>query len=71
MSDQLKLQKAFVEKIIQEEIPVSIYLVNGVQLKGHIEKVDDECLILKSDTPQIIFKHAISTIVPTKNVSIS
>ena len=69
MAEKLLLQKMFIESIIKENIPVSIYLVNGVQLKGYIEKFDDDSLVLKNDIAQIIFKHAISTIVPTKSIS--
>lgn len=67
MGDRIKLQKMFIERMIQEKVGVSIYLVNGVQLKGELVEVDEESLILKNDTvAQLIFKHAISTIVPTK-----
>ena len=69
MAEKLLLQKMFIESIIKENIPVSIYLVNGVQLKGYIEKFDDDSLVLKNDIAQIIFKHAISIIVPTKSIS--
>jgi len=53
----------------KEKIPVSIYLVNGIKLQGVIESFDQFVVLLKNTVSQMVYKHAISTIVPARNVS--
>ncbi len=63
------LQRAYLEEICNEAIPVSIYLINGIKLSGFIYSFDQFVVVLKdnkSHINQLIYKHAISTIVPTK-----
>jgi host factor-I protein len=50
-------------------VPVSIYLVNGIKLQGQIDSFDPFVILLKNSVNQMVYKHAISTIVPSRNVS--
>ena len=62
------LQEPFLNALRKEHIPVSIFLVNGIKLQGTIESFDQFVILLKSHTSQIIYKHAISTVVPAYNI---
>ncbi|MFO1430906.1 MAG: RNA chaperone Hfq [Candidatus Competibacteraceae bacterium] len=62
------LQEPFLNALRKERIPVSIYLVNGIKLQGQIESFDQFVVLLKNSVSQMIYKHAISTVVPTRNV---
>lgn len=62
------LQEPFLNALRKERIPVSIYLVNGIKLQGQIESFDQFVVLLRNSVSQMIYKHAISTIVPTRNV---
>ena len=64
------LQDPFLNVLRREHIPVSIYLVNGIKLQGHIESFDQYVLLLKNTVNQMVYKHAISTVVPARAVSI-
>ena len=55
---------------IENSIPVSIYLVNGIKLQGQIESFDQFVILLKNTVSQMVYKHAISTVVPARNVKI-
>jgi host factor-I protein len=63
------LQDPFLNSLRKEKIPVSIYLVNGIKLQGLIESFDQFVVLLKNTVSQMVYKHAISTIVPARNVS--
>jgi host factor-I protein len=65
------IQGQFLNALRKERIPVSIFLVNGIKLQGTIDSFDSFTLALKNVTTQIIYKHAISTIMPSRNPSIS
>ena len=65
-----KLQDLYLNYIRKEKIPVTIYLVNGARLKGTIKGFDKFVVLLKQNTRQLIYKHAISTISPEKEVNI-
>ena len=65
------LQDPFLNSLRKEKIPVSIYLVNGIKLQGVIESFDQFVVLLKNTVSQMVYKHAISTIVPARNVSTS
>ena len=54
----------------KERIPVSIYLVNGIKLQGQVESFDQFVVLLKNTVNQMIYKHAISTVVPSRPVKI-
>jgi host factor-I protein len=64
------LQDLFLNQLRKDRIPVVMFLTNGVRLKGIIKGFDNFVVLLKDVTDQLIYKHAISTIVPEKNVEI-
>lgn len=69
---QINLQDAFLNQVRKENIPVTIFLVNGFQLKGMVRGFDNFTVIMESDGKQLmVYKHAISTISPLKPVSTS
>lgn len=63
------LQDSFLNALRKEKLPVSIYLVNGIKLQGQVESFDQYIVMLKSAVTQMVYKHAISTIVPAHAVS--
>jgi host factor-I protein len=65
-----ELQNEFLEGLRKESIPVSIFLVNGIKLQGQIDCFDQYVILLKSNSHQAIFKHAISTVVPARDFSL-
>ena len=70
MSKGQSLQDPFLNVLRKEKIPVSVYLVNGIKLQGHIDSFDQFVLLLKNSVSQMVYKHAISTIVPARTVRI-
>ena len=54
----------------KEHIPVSIYLVNGIKLQGQVESFDQYVVLLRNTVTQMVYKHAISTVVPARAVTI-
>ena len=64
------LQDPFLNLLRKEHVPVSIYLVNGIKLQGHIESFDQYVVLLRNTVTQMVYKHAISTVVPARPVSI-
>ena len=64
------IQDPFLNTLRKERIPVSIFMVNGIKLQGTIESFDRFVVMLKKDTIQTVYKHAISTIVPSRNVKL-
>ncbi|MBT4963945.1 MAG: RNA chaperone Hfq [Francisellaceae bacterium] len=71
MSKGQMLQDPFLNALRKERVPVSIYLVNGIKLQGHVESFDQFVVLLKNTVSQMVYKHAISTVVPTRNVKMS
>jgi len=71
MSKSQNLQEPFLNALRKERVPVSIFLVNGIKLQGQIESFDQFVILLKNTISQIVYKHAISTIVPARNVDLS
>lgn len=69
MSDSTYLQDSFLEALRHGQIPVSIFLINGIKLHGIIDRVDPHVVLLKNAITQMVYKHAISTIVPTRRIS--
>ena len=65
------LQDPFLNALRKERIPVSIFLVNGIKLQGQIESFDQFVVLLKNSVNQMIYKHAISTVVPGRPVKLS
>jgi host factor-I protein len=67
---QVNLQDIFLNQMRKEKIPVTMYLVNGARLTGTIKGFDNFVILLKQDNQQLVYKHAISTIIPEKPVEI-
>lgn len=65
------LQDPFLNILRREHVSVSVYLVNGIKLQGHIESFDQYVVLLKNTVTQMVYKHAISTIVPSRAVNFS
>ena len=68
MSKGHTLQDPYLNALRKERVPVSIYLVNGIKLQGQIESFDQFVILLKNTVSQMVYKHAISTVVPARNV---
>jgi host factor-I protein len=64
------LQDPFLNALRKERVPVSIYLVNGIKLQGQIDSFDQFVVLLKNSVNQMVYKHAISTVVPARNVKL-
>lgn len=70
MKSTLNLQDIFLNQVRKEHIPITIYLVNGFQIKGMVKGFDSYIIVIESEgKQQMIYKHAISTIVPSKSVN--
>ncbi len=70
MAKGQSLQDPFLNVLRKEKIPVSIYLVNGIKLQGQIESFDQFVVLLKNSVSQMVYKHAISTVVPSRTVRV-
>lgn len=70
MSKGHSLQDPYLNVLRKERIPVSIYLVNGIKLQGQVESFDQFVVLLKNTVSQMVYKHAISTIVPSRPVRV-
>ena len=64
------LQDPFLNTLRREHVPVSIYLVNGIKLQGQIESFDQYVVLLRNTVTQMVYKHAISTVVPSRAVNL-
>jgi len=71
MAKSQSLQDPFLNALRKEKVPVSIYLVNGIKLQGQIDSFDQFVVLLRNSVNQMVYKHAISTVVPSRNVRIS
>ena len=65
------LQDLFLNALRREHVPVYMFLVNGIKLQGQVESFDQYVVQLKSTTTQMVYKHAISTVVPARPVNIA
>ena len=65
------LQDPFLNALRRENVPVSIFLINGIKLQGQTDSFDQFVILLKNSVNQMVYKHAISTIVPVRNVTIT
>lgn len=68
MSKGHTLQDPYLNILRKERVPVSVYLVNGIKLQGQIESFDQFVVLLKNTVSQMVYKHAISTVVPSRVV---
>ena len=71
MAKNQSLQDPFLNALRKENVPVSIYLVNGIKLQGHVDSFDQSVVLLRNTVNQMVYKHAISTIVPGRMVEVS
>jgi host factor-I protein len=71
MSKGQNLQDNFLNALRKEHTPVSIFLVNGIKLQGKVDSFDQYVVMLKNTSSQMVYKHAISTIVPSKAVKMT
>ena len=67
----MSLQDRFLNELIKNQISVSIYLLNGIKLQGQIESFDQFVIVLNGNAPQLIYKHSISTIVPSQKINLN
>ena len=65
------LQDPYLNALRREKTPVSIFVVNGIKLQGQIESFDQFVILLKNTVSQMVYKHGISTVVPSKNVNLN
>lgn len=70
MSKGQALQDPFLNALRKDRIPVAIYLVNGIKLQGQVESFDQFVVLLRNSVNQMVYKHAISTIVPARNIKL-
>ncbi|AAW76200.1 host factor-I protein [Xanthomonas oryzae pv. oryzae KACC 10331] len=70
MAKGQSLQDPFLNALRRERVPVSVYLVNGIKLQGTIESFDQFVVLLRNTVSQMVYKHAISTVVPARNVRV-
>lgn len=70
MSKGQSLQDPYLNALRRERIPVAIYLVSGIKLQGQIESFDQFVILLRNTVSQMIYKHAISTVVPSRNIKL-
>ncbi len=68
MSKGQLLQDPYLNALRKEKVSVSIYLVNGIKLQGQVESFDQYVILLKNTVSQMVYKHAISTVVPSRNI---
>lgn len=72
MSKVINLQDVLLNQLRKEKILITVFLTNGFQLKGMIKGFDNFVVILESEgKQQMIYKHAISTLVPSKSVNLT
>jgi host factor-I protein len=71
MSNQASIQDEFLQSLLKEKTPASVYLVNGIRLSGEVVSFDPYVVVLQSVSgKQMIFKHAISTVMPTAGIGV-
>lgn len=70
MSKSHNLQDPFLNTLRKDKIFVSVFLINGIKLQGKVESFDQFVIVLKNTVNQMIYKHAISTIVPAQNINL-
>ena len=71
MANNPNFQDSYLNQLRKEKVPLTVFLMNGVRLKGTIKAFDNFVVLLKDATQQLVYKHAISTIVPDKDVSVT
>ena len=62
------IQEPFLNALRRQRVPVAIYLTNGIKLQGVVAGFDEQVILLKNNTKQMVYKHAIATVVPSRNI---
>jgi host factor-I protein len=62
------IQDPFLNALRRQRVPVAIYLTNGIKLQGHVASFDQYVILLKNNSKQMVYKHAIATVVPSRNI---
>ena len=62
------IQEPFLNALRRQRVPVAIYLTNGIKLQGVVAGFDESVILLKNNTKQMVYKHAIATVVPSRNI---
>jgi len=70
MAKAQSLQDPYLNMLRKDRVPVSIYLVNGIKLQGQIDAFDQFVVLLRNSVSQMVYKHAISTVVPSRAVRV-
>ena len=70
MTKGISVQDPYLNALRRERVPVSVYLVNGIKLQGKIESFDQFVVLLRNSVSQMVYKHAISTVVPSRNIQL-
>lgn len=70
MAKAQSLQDSYLNMLRKDRVPVSIYLVNGIKLQGQIDAFDQFVVLLRNSVSQMVYKHAISTVVPSRAVRV-
>lgn len=68
MKKGILVQDPYLNALRKERVSVSVYLVNGIKLQGKIEAFDQFVIMLRNSVSQMVYKHAISTVVPSRNI---
>ena len=63
------IQDPFLNTLRKEKVPVTIFLVSGIKLQGVVGGFDNYCILLKNSVTQLVFKHAVSTVMPSRNIN--
>lgn len=71
MSNNNPLQDSFLNELRNEKMTVSVFLVNGIKLHGIVDDFDEHVIMLKNTITQMVYKHAISTVVPSRIVNLT
>jgi len=71
MAKGQNLQDPFLNALRKDKIPVSVFLVNGIKLQGHVDSFDQFVILLKNSVSQMVYKSAISTVVPARPVTLN
>jgi len=69
-SKSQSLQDNYLNQLRKDKLPVLVYLINGVRLKGVVKAFDNFVILLKDANQQLVYKHAVSTIVPERDIDI-
>ena len=71
MNKSINIQDTFLNQLRKDNIPVTVFLMNGFQIRGIIKAFDNFTIIIESEgRQQMVYKHAISTFVPQRNVTL-